>query len=319
MRTRRGLVAAAGTAIAALALQAAPALATFHLIQIREVYPGSAAGPGSEYVELQMWEADQNHVGGHVLRTYDASGAVTGSASFLADVPRGATQSTMVLATPEAEAQFGFAADASIAPSGRLDPAGGAVCWESLDCVSWGAFSGALPSSAGPPAASGGIPDGMALRRLISPGCATLLEPADDRGNSALDFAAVFPAPRPNSAAPSERACGSGAGGAGESPYGPTGSAPRTVLEAKPPKRSRDRTPTFRFAADSPGASFECSLDAKPFRSCRSPMTAKPLSPGRHRFRVRARGEGGVDPTPALCRFRILPARQPTGPRLSGR
>ncbi len=93
----------------------------------------------------------------------------------------------------------------------QLDPAGGAVCWaETIDCVSWGSFSGSLTSPAGSPATPSGIPDGMALRRTISPGCATLLEPTDDRDNSAADFSPVFPSPRPNSVAPTERACGSG-------------------------------------------------------------------------------------------------------------
>jgi hypothetical protein len=118
-----------------LAAGAPAASATFHLMQIREVYPGSIANPGSEYVELQMWAEGQNHVEGHVLRTYDAAGAVTGTDTFPADVAHSANQSTMVLATPEAEAQFSLAADAPLAPSGQLDPSGGAVCWENLDCV----------------------------------------------------------------------------------------------------------------------------------------------------------------------------------------
>jgi hypothetical protein len=99
---KRLLLANALATIAILSLGAPLASATFHLMQIREVYPGSAANPGSEYVELQMWAEDQNHVAGHVLRTYGASGAVTGTATFPADVARGADQSTLVLATPEA-------------------------------------------------------------------------------------------------------------------------------------------------------------------------------------------------------------------------
>jgi hypothetical protein len=199
------LAIATSAAIAALLLWAPPAPATFHLMSIREVYPGSAAAPAAEYVELQMWAEGQNLVAGHLLRTYDATGSVTGTNSFPADVPRGSNQSTMVLATPEAEAQFGFLADTAITPSGQLDPGGGAVCWEQIDCVAWGNFSGSLPSPAGSPAAPAGIPDGMALRRTIAPGCATLLEPGDDRDSSATDFVPAFPAPRPNAVAPSER------------------------------------------------------------------------------------------------------------------
>jgi hypothetical protein len=305
----------AGTALAALtalAIWVPAASATFHLMQIREVYPGSVANPGSEYVELQMWAADQNFVAGHILRTYNAAGAVTASDAFPADVPRGADQSTLVLATPAAEAEFGFTADAALAPS-SLDPSGGAVCWESIDCVSWGTFSGSLPGPAGSPATPAGIPDGMALRRAITAGCATLLEPIDDRDNSAADFSAVFPAPRPNSVAPSERPCGGAAGGGG----GPVVSghdAPQTSLKGKPPRRSRDRTPTFRFGADEPGAGFECALDRRRFARCSSPFTTRPLSTGAHRFRVRARDDSGlVDPSPASYAFKVLPRRRVSG------
>jgi hypothetical protein len=308
----RRITGTALAALTALAIWVPAASATFHLIQVREVYPGSVANPGSEYVELQMWAADQNFVAGHILRTYNAAGAVAGSDAFPAEVPRGADQSTLVLATPAAEAEFGFTADAPLASS-SLDPGGGAVCWESIDCVSWGALSGSLPSPAGSPATPAGIPDGMALRRAIAAGCATLLEPIDDRDNSAADFSAVFPAPRPNSVAPSERPCGGAAGGGG-GPAVSAHDAPQTVLKGKPPRRSRDRTPTFRFAADEAGAGFECSLDRRRFSRCRSPFTAKPLSTGAHRFRVRARdGSSLVDPSPASYAFRVLPRRRVSG------
>ena len=310
---RRLLVTTAGF-VALLALLAPAASATFHLMQIREVYPGSAAHPGSEYVELQMWAPDQNHVAGHVLRSYGAAGAVTAVDTFPADVARGANQSTMVLATPEAEAEFGFLADASIDPPGQLDPSAGAVCWEELDCVSWGSFSGTLPGPAGSPASPAGIPDGMALRRSIAPGCATLLEPLDDHDNSAVDFAPVFPSPRPNSIAPPEHACVSGGGtaaGPGAGATAPVGAAPATILRQKPPKRSRDRTPTFRFGADEADASFECRIDRRQFRPCVSPFTTHVLAAGPHLFRVRAREDSGqADPSPTSYHFRVVIPRR---------
>jgi hypothetical protein len=304
---KRLVLATVGFA-ALMALWAPAASATFHLISIREVYPGSVANPGSEYVELQMWAEDQNHVAGHLLRTYDAAGAVTGTDAFPTDVPHGANQSTMVLATPQAEAEFGFLADAGMPPSGQLDPNGGAVCWESIDCVSWGSFSGSLPSPAAPAAA---IPDGMALRRSIASGCASLLEPTDDH-DSGADLSPVFPGPRPNSTPPSERACGgAGAGGAAGGGAAAAGrGAPATALEHRPAKRSRDRTPTFRFGSDEASASFECRIDRRAFRPCASPFTARALALGRHTFGVRARDDSGaVDPSPAACSFVVLPRR----------
>jgi len=318
---RKRLPGALALTLAGLAVLAAPASATFHLMQIREVYPGSAANQGSEYVELQMWAEDQNHVAGHVLRTYDAGGAVTGTDAFPADVARGADQSTMVLATPEAEAELGFAADAPLSPSGRLDPAGGAVCWESIDCVSWGSFSGSLPALTGAPASPAGIPDGMALRRTIAASCPSLLEPGDDHDNSAADFAPVFPGPRPNALPPTERPCspvsGSGSGtspgASGAGANGPAG-APQTSLGRKPARRSRDRTPTFRFAADEPGVRFECRIDGAAFGRCTSPFTTRRLGVGSHRFRVRARDDSGLaDPSPASYGFVVLAPRRSAG------
>lgn len=304
MRKRAILIAVLTT----LALQALPAsaLATFHEMSIREVYAGT---PESQYVELQMWAAGQNLVGGHVLKTYSAAGAVTSTSTFASDVPNGANQSTILIATPGAEAEFGVTADTGLA-AGSLEASGGAVCWETLDCVAWGNFAGFVgntPSPTGSPAAA--IPAGMALRRTITPGCATLLEPTDDRDNSAADFSAVFPAPRPNSVAPSERRCP----GSSESPFGvvPGGGSkqgvPQTTLRRKPGKRIHDRTPTFRFASSESGSTFQCKLDGKPFRSCRSPFTTKPLALGKHSFKVRARDDSGkLDPSPASYGFKVV-------------
>jgi hypothetical protein len=304
------LVSLAAVAVLVL-LQASAASATFHLMMVREVYPGSAASPGAEYVELQMWASGQNHVAGHVLRTYDATGALTGTSTFPTSVAGSANQSTLLLATPQAEADFGVAADAPLSPGGQLSPAGGAVCWETIDCVAWGDFSGPLPSPAGSPAAAAGVPDGMAIRRTVSRGCATALDPADDNDDSAADFSPASPAPRPNSVPPSEQLCttspGAGGGGGGSGSPPGQGGTPQTVLRRKPPRRGADRTPTFAFAADEPGARFQCKLDGRPFRACRSPFTTKRLGLGAHAFRVRAVDSAGrLDRTPALWRFRVV-------------
>jgi hypothetical protein len=281
-------------------------------MSIREIYPGSLAQPDAEYVELQMWSPGQNLVGGHSLKTYSASGVLVSTTTFASDVPGGANQSTILLATPAAESEFRVVPDAAMAP-GQLSPSGGAACWaETIDCVSWGSFSGSLTSPAGSPATPAGIPDGMALRRTISAGCATLLEPTDDRDNSAADFSPVFPGPRPNSVAPSERACGSG--GAPQGPSGPGNQggrgAPQTTLKRRPPHEGLDRTPTFRFVADESGSTFRCKLDSRPFKSCRSPFTSAKLSFGRHTFKVRARDASGkLDPSPATYSFKVAAKR----------
>jgi hypothetical protein len=306
MRAARVLFASAAATALLLVAWTGTASATFHLMQVREVYPGSAANPDAEYVELQMWASGQNLVAGHFVRSYGSAGNVIATSTFPTDVPNAANQSTLLLATPQAEAEFGVAADASLSPAGQLSPAGGAVCWEAIDCVAWGSFSGSLPSPAGTPVAAAGIPDGMAIRRSIDRGCPTALDLEDDHDNSAADFAVVFPTPRPNSLPPTEKPCSGGTGGGSGLPSGP-GGPPQTTLRQKPPKRTRDRTPTFRFVADEADARFQCKLDRKPFRACRSPYTTRRLALGRHSFRVRAVDSSGrADPTPALWRFRVV-------------
>lgn len=315
-RARLALLALA-LAASAPGLAPAGAEATFHLVSIREVYPGSASNPEAEYVELQAYASGQNFVGGHSIDIFNTSGSKVGSATFGSDAPNGGNQSTFVAATPTAESQFGIAADTGM-PAGLLDPAGGAVCWESLDCVSWGGFHGGALSPTGSPADQLGIPDGMALRRTIAPNCPTLLEAADDTNDSAADFPNAFPAPRPNSVTPAEHACAAGlpagsgpAVGQGGEGGRATGQRPQTRIRRRPRRVTRDRTPTFRFTSNRAGSRFLCKLDRRRLRRCRSPFTARRLRFGRHVFRVKARAAGGAtDRSPATWRFRVVRRRR---------
>lgn len=319
------LVAFLATVATAAGLFAAPAAqATFHLIKIREVFPGSLANLDSSYVELQMYADGQNLVQNGNIKVFDAAGNVTHSFTPSHNVAAAANQSTVLIADSGYAAQFPAAPAPDFTDSNlNLSPAGGAVCWPQTeppfdDCASWGNFSGQgmLASTDAAPAAPGGIPDGMAIRRSIAPGCGTLLENSDDHDNSATDFGVVAPEPRPNSVAPSEHGCGGsgGSGGGGDSEGGgPSGSGgggkgdPQTTLSGKPAKRTHDRTPTFRFRADKAGRSFECKLDAKSFHPCRSPFTTAKLSFGPHSFKVRARDDSGAkDPTPASYAFTVI-------------
>jgi hypothetical protein len=84
---------------------------------------------------------------------------------------------------------------------------------------------------------------------------------------------------------------------------------PQTVLSGKPATKTRDRTPTFRFRADSAGVSFECVVDRERFKPCRSPFTTKSLKPGRHTFSVRALRGRVADSSPATFRFKVLGGR----------
>jgi hypothetical protein len=84
---------------------------------------------------------------------------------------------------------------------------------------------------------------------------------------------------------------------------------PETVITRGPKATTRATTVKFRFTSDMPGSTFECKLDKKPFKPCKSPKKYKGLKPGKHVFKVRATDTSGrVDPVPAKKKFRILAA-----------
>ena len=223
---RRGLRFAAVSAIAgfALLLSAGSASATFHLIKVREVFPGSVEHPNSSYVELQSYSAFQNQLQFGELKVYSANGTNVSTFSPSEPVTNSANNATAVIADSGFGAAFPGVIPDFTDDSLNLSPAAGAVCWPINeppfeDCVSWGAFAGddMLPDSAGSPfqgsGTAGAIGDGMAIVRSISANCPTALDAADDTNNSAADFSEAAPKPRPNSAPISEAACTPAGGG----------------------------------------------------------------------------------------------------------
>jgi Ca2+-binding RTX toxin-like protein len=68
---------------------------------------------------------------------------------------------------------------------------------------------------------------------------------------------------------------------------------PDTRIEAGPPSLSRNRAPSFRFSANKPGSTFECSLDGGPFGACDAAATFA-VKDGAHILRVRARDMFGA-------------------------
>lgn len=317
MSWRRTVATAA--VLATAGLTAAPAAqASFHLIKVREVFPGTVAQPDSGYVELQMYSPGENLIQFGNLKVFDSAGVLLSTLTPKAPVANGANQSTVLLADTEYAARFpaGPAPDFST-DSLNLSGSGGAVCWPQTeppfdDCASWGSFTGKanLPSADAAPAPA--IPDGMAIRRSIAAGCPTLLEDRDDTDNSSADFVVVPPAPRANASPVTEAPCAGGPPhqGPGQGTGGAKG-APQTVLHRKPPKRTHNPVPTFSFSSNQQGGSFECSVDRHKFHRCRSPFKVKPLSVGRHRFSVRAvSAAGDRDPSPASYSFRVLPPRE---------
>jgi hypothetical protein len=90
-----------------------------------------------------------------------------------------------------------------------------------------------------------------------------------------------------------------------------TGQPPSVQVLARPAKRGRDRTPTFRFAADDPTATFRCKLDTRPYRACDSPLTLPRLATGAHLLRIETVDATGQLGPVASYAFVIKPRRHP--------
>ncbi len=179
------------------AFLAPPTLAAFHLMKVVEVFPGTAAAPNAQYVVLQMYSAGQNFVQGHEVTVHNAAGTQVGSFTFGANVPNGASQAKIFIATPEAAAFFGISADLVLSPA--IISAGGKVCFETIDCVAWGNYIGSSAGVGTPYNVSGGLRSGRAaIRRLDIASPNTTLESGDDTDSCANDFIEGLPAPRNN-------------------------------------------------------------------------------------------------------------------------
>lgn len=91
---------------------------------------------------------------------------------------------------------------------------------------------------------------------------------------------------------------------------------PQTRIRKGPKRKSASTTAKFKFASSEKGSTFQCRLDKKPWRRCKSPKTYRGLKPGKHLFKVRAIDKAGnVDPTPAKRRFQ---SGSSSGVRTSG-
>jgi CSLREA domain-containing protein len=105
---------------------------------------------------------------------------------------------------------------------------------------------------------------------------------------------------------------GSNGGGSNNNGGGNGGGAtdktpPDTKIVKGPPKKTHKTTAKLKFTATEGGSTFQCKMDRKPFKNCRSPKTYKKLKPGKHVFKVRAIDRAGnVDPTPAKRKFTVL-------------
>lgn len=289
---RRGIAFA--VALASLLAAAPSASADFHLMKIRQIRPATGIGPGQNaYVELQMYSAGQTNLAGHTLTQYDADGGVpTGTFPFPAQSLDGGNQRSILISTGNPDGvPFDF-----FYPGLGMGSAG-AVCFDTIDCVSWGAFTGdaSLPSSAGTPLPAFTT---AVYTRSIGAGCATQLDPPDDTNDSAADFSVTARAARNNAAVPSETACqGTGPGGDLD--------PPNTEITKAPAKKTKKKRVKFAFTSTEQGSRFDCKLDRGAFKACVTPFSTT-VKPGKHTFSVRAIDAAeNIDPTPASTSFKV--------------
>jgi hypothetical protein len=207
---RAGFIALLAAVVGSSALWPTAARATFHFIMITEVFAGTTAEPDAQFVELQMYSGGQNQLATHSVVVYDAAGVQQGTFTFTGNVPNGADQSYVLLATQEAESAFGVQADLEMTPI--VARAGGKVCWEPtlmIDCVSWGSYSAGGSDQGGNATGTpfnqttGLLPDQSMTRDTTGGSRPKRLDEGDDTNDSAADFQGAAATPVPNTSDPS--------------------------------------------------------------------------------------------------------------------
>ncbi len=196
------------TTVLASGIMAVNASAAFHLMQVSEVHQGT--GDTGDFVELQMYEAGQNFVGGHYVRTYDGGGNEFSTFVLPSNVANGQSQRTVLIANDATVAGADFNAAGAL----KIVNANGGFCFlegplntTAIDCVAWGSQMGTQPWGT-PLALPGGlIPDNSSIVRTQARGCATALDAADDTNSSSADFAQGASTPRANAVTPTETLC----------------------------------------------------------------------------------------------------------------
>ncbi len=202
---RLGLAAAVALTLLAVLAPASPAAS--QQLKIRAVYLGGNITPPVSFVELQMTAPGQTLLNGQVLSIWNHDGSSNTNFVLNHDVANGADQSTILIGDQGVpSADFNVLMHSSLTASA----AAGAVCYASIDCVSWGgaSFTGnsSLPTSAGTPMSSG-LNTTSVLIRTIARGCATALDEADDTNDSLADFTSGPFAYQNNASPPTDTPC----------------------------------------------------------------------------------------------------------------
>jgi hypothetical protein len=207
MRGGRTLWSLGLAALASLALASA-AFADDSQIKVSEVYSDGNSATHADFIELQLAAAGQQIPAAHSIVLWTGPSTTT-TFVFPANTTLTDSQRTILFGWPDNPI-----ADFSATGVSPL-LAGGAVCLSAssgppvvpIDCVSWGAFSPVTSGQLGAGTPAHALNALQSLTRKITPNCPTLLEPADDTGNSAADFSLATPSPRNNLTNPTEVPC----------------------------------------------------------------------------------------------------------------
>jgi len=204
-----GLVATLGAVLS-------PAFASFHLMAVQEVFPGTLDAPQAQYVVLRMTSSGQGIVNGTFIDVQDAAGNVLGRfGTFDHNVGNGGGLGctypncpAILIGTSAAQTLLGFAFDQIVdGQAGRvaLPRSGGRICFRSsagsaVDCVAWGSYS--APNTVPAPTINGCDADFGAPAPALSPDRA-LTRVAFSCGikTNVSDFALLFPHPVANNGA----------------------------------------------------------------------------------------------------------------------
>ena len=178
-----------------------PAGATFHNIQVTEVFTGVAEAPNAQYVELTTTSTDQTNLEDTKVVLYNASGTDVSTATFSAAPPdAGLNQAKILVATTEAQSFFGVDSDAPLTAASGI-AVGGRACFESkegakIDCVSWGSYNGPARPTGSPISPNEGILAGAAIERAyFRAGDLEKFDGEDDTDVSKDDFDLMSPRP----------------------------------------------------------------------------------------------------------------------------
>lgn len=150
-------IAVRAAAIAAIILLVCPATnrAAEHLMVVQEVFAGTPAAPGAQYVMLRMTFQNQTQLNTHYISIEDTNGVMLGRfGTFDHNMGTGGAACSwpncpaIVMGTAAAQSLFGFSFDQIVdAQAGRiaLPMAGGRVCFRrsdnsAMDCVAYGNY-----------------------------------------------------------------------------------------------------------------------------------------------------------------------------------